>query len=232
MKTIILCGGKGARLREMTEKIPKPMVEIGNKPILWHIMKLYASQGFTDFILATGYKREMIENYFQNNPEPWNITCVDTDEDTNTGGRIKKVQPYLEDDDFMVTYGDGLANINLTELLEKHHTSQTLATITVVRPHSQFGIVDLDEHGIVEQFREKPLLDQWINGGFFVFKKEVLNHINDNDVLETTVFEKLAAQRQIAAYKLDGFWNCMDTFKDIQILNELWDTNKAEWKLW
>ena len=232
MKVLILCGGKGTRLRELTEEIPKPLVELGGKPILWHIMKIYESNGFRDFVLALGYKGEMIKKYFSENKEGWNIEFADTGEDTNTGGRVKKSQSYIKDEEFMATYGDGVASINLKELLEQHRKNGKIATITCVKAKSRFGLVEVDENNIVQEFREKPTLPYLVNGGFFVFKKEIFDSIGENDVLEKEVFERLASKGEVAAYKFDGFWECMDTFKDMQTLNDLWNSGKAEWKVW
>jgi glucose-1-phosphate cytidylyltransferase len=232
MKVLILCGGKGTRLRELTEEIPKPLVEIGGKPILWHIMKIYESNGFKDFILALGYKGELIKKYFSENKEGWNIEFAETGEDTNTGGRVKRAEGYVGDDEFMVTYGDGLANINLNELLEQHRKKGRIATVTCVKPKSRFGVVEINENNIIRKFSEKPVLPYWVNGGFFVFKKEIFSFIEENDVLETDVFGRLAAEGKIAAYRFDGFWECMDTFKEMQALDEMWKSGKAEWKVW
>ena len=210
MQTVILCGGKGTRLREYTEIIPKPMVEIGGKPILWHLMRLYASYGFKEFILCLGYKGEIIRDYFKDNKE-WNITFVDTGQETNTGGRIKKIEEYLKEDLFFATYADGLANVNLQNLLNHHNEKQKIATLTTVNPLSQFGIIDIDDDHTILKFKEKPLMNQWINGGFFVFNKEIFKYLDEDSVLEKVPFEKLAEDRQIAAYKFKGFWKCMDT---------------------
>src|SRR3989338_2044385 len=171
MKTVILCGGKGTRLRELTDKIPKPLVEVGGRPILWHIMKVYSSQGYNDFVLALGYKGELIRSYFENNPHDFNIEFVDTGLETNTGGRIKKAAQHI-DGEFMATYGDGLSNIEFKKLADFHKKHNSIATITCVMPRSQFGIVDIDEQEKVIAFREKTVLPYWVNGGFFVFKKE------------------------------------------------------------
>jgi glucose-1-phosphate cytidylyltransferase len=232
MKTVILCGGKGMRLSEITESIPKPLVKIGGKPILWHIMKVYAAQGFTDFVLALGYKGGLIEKYFQENPEGWNIEFAHTGEETNTGGRIKKMEKYVGGGGFMATYGDGVANIKLRELLQHHEKNRTTATITCVRPASRFGIVEITPEGKITGFREKPVLPFWVNGGFFAFRNDVFDAIGSNDVLETDVFPRLAADGKMAAYRFDGFWDCMDTFKDMQTLNEAWNNGKAKWKVW
>ncbi|MBN2454286.1 NTP transferase domain-containing protein [Candidatus Woesearchaeota archaeon] len=232
MKTIILCGGKGTRLRELTEEIPKPLVEIGGKPILWHIMKIYESNGFKDFVLALGYKGDMIRDYFAENEDGWNIEFAETGAETNTGGRIKRAEKYIGEGEFMATYGDGLASINIRALIEQHRKSGKMATITCVKPKSRFGIVEIDEKSIIRNFSEKPVLPYWVNGGFFVFKKKVFDFIGENDVLENEVFEKLAAMNEISAYKFSGFWDCMDTFKEMQALNELWNSGKAAWKVW
>ncbi len=231
MQTVILCGGKGTRLREYTENIPKPLVEIGGKPIIWHLMKIYANYGFKDFILCLGYKGEIIKEYFKDSKE-WNITYVDTGQETNTGGRIKKIEKYIKDDIFFANYADGLANINLKELLEHHKSKKKIATLTTVNPLSQFGIIEIGNDGTILKFKEKPLLNQWINGGFFVFSREIFNYLDENSVLEKQPFEKLAAEKQISAYKFNGFWMCMDTFKDTQTLNELWSKENPPWKVW
>ena len=233
MKTVILCGGEGTRLKELTESIPKPLVEIGGKPILWHIMKIYSYYGFNDFILCLGYKGNLIEEYFKKNKEKnWNIAFADTGLKTNTGGRIKKIEEYIDNNVFFATYGDGLANINLNELLDFHKQKNKVTTVTCVNPLSQFGIIDIDKDGLIIRLKEKPPLNQWINGGFFVFSKKIFNFINENDVLEKRPFELLAEKKEIAAYKLKDFWDCMDTFKDMQLLNNLWKENKAPWKVW
>lgn len=231
MQTVILCGGKGTRLREYTENIPKPLVEIGGKPILWHIMKIYSHYGFNDFILCLGYKGELIREYFEGKSE-WDITFADTGQDTNTGGRIKKIEKFIEHEIFLTTYSDGLANIDLKALLSYHKLKKRVVTLTCVNPICQFGILEIDNDSTITKFKEKPLLNQWINGGFFVFNKEIFNYLGKNDILEKSPFERLAEQRKISAYKFTGFWTCMDTYKDTQILNELWDNGNAPWKVW
>ena len=231
MQTVILCGGKGTRLREITENIPKPLVEIGGRPIIWHLMKIYSNYGFNEFILCLGYKGDIIKEYFKDGKE-WDITFVDTGQETNTGGRIKKIEKYIKGDTFFANYADGLANINLKELLEYHKSKKKAATLTTVNPLSQFGIIEVDNDGAILKFKEKPLLNQWINGGFFVFNKEIFNYLDENSVLEKRPFEKLADKRQITAYKFNGFWMCMDTFKDTQTLNELWAKENPPWKIW
>ncbi len=233
MKTIILCGGMGTRLRELTQSIPKPLVEIGGKPILWHIMKIYSHYGFNDFILCLGYKGELIREYFKDNKEiQWNIIFEDTGINTNTGGRIKKIEHRIHEEMFFATYGDGLASINLNELIDFHKSKNTTATITCVNPLSQFGIVEIDEQEKITRFKEKPPLSQWINGGFFVFNKDIFKYLTENDVLEKAPFEKLAVEKEISAYKFKGFWSCMDTYKDTQTLNELWQKGSPPWMIW
>lgn len=233
MRTVILCGGEGTRLRELTESIPKPLVEIGGKPILWHIMKIYSYYGFNDFILCLGYKGNLIEEYFKKNKEEnWNIIFADTGLKTNTGGRIKKIEKYIDDEIFLANYGDGLADINLNKLLSFHKRMNKIATITCVNPVSQFGIIKINDSNLITAFKEKPLLNQWINGGFFVFNKKIFDYLTGDDILEKRPFETLAKERQIVAYKFSGFWDCMDTFKDMQLLNELWQKENAPWKVW
>ncbi|HLC81830.1 MAG TPA: sugar phosphate nucleotidyltransferase [Candidatus Nanoarchaeia archaeon] len=229
MQTVILCGGKGTRLREYTETIPKPMVEIGSKPILWHLMKIYASHGFNEFILCLGYKGELIRDYFKNNDLGVKITFVDTGQETETGGRIKKIEPHIKDNVFFATYADGLADIDLNELLEHHSKSKKIATLTTVNPLSQFGVIEIDENDTIIKFKEKPLLNQWINGGFFVFSRGIFEYLKEDSVLEKEPFERLAADQQISAFKLKKFWKCMDTFKDVQLLNELSAKGDSPW---
>ncbi len=232
MKTVLLCGGKGTRMGEITELIPKPLAKIGGKPILWHIMKSYSSFGFTDFVLCLGYKGEKIKEHFtKNNHEKWNIEFVDTGLDTNTGGRIKKVESLI-DGQFLCNYGDGLGDVDLGSLIKFHEEKKKAATLTAVNPLSQFGIMDIGNSGIITRFKEKPKLEHWINGGFFVFEKRVFDYLEGNSVLEREPFENLANDGEIAAFKHEGFWECMDTFKDNMLLNELWDSGKAPWKKW
>lgn len=233
MKVVILCGGKGERLREHTETTPKPLVEIGNNPILWHIMKIYSYYGFNDFILCLGYKGEKIREYFnQNNNEKWNIELVDTGLDTNTGGRIKKVEKYIKTDDFMVTYGDGISDINIKELIEHHKKKGKIATMTCINFRSNFGLVDTGEDSLVKGFNEKPFMDMWINGGFFVFNRKIFNYLDENCVLEDKPFKQLAKDRELVTFKYEGFWECMDTYKDTRTLNGLYDQDKAKWMVW
>lgn len=254
MKTIILAGGFGTRLSEETELRPKPMVEVGGRPILWHIMKIYAAYGFNEFILALGYKADYVKKYFleytsyagnlslhirdgksnivQREQDEWSIHLEDTGLDTMTGGRVKKLSSWI-DDTFMITYGDGVANINLQELIAFHKKQGKLATITAVRPPARFGGL-LMENGIVTEFVEKSQSNSgWINGGFMVCEPEIINMIkNSNSSLEYELLEELAAQQQLAAYTHDGFWQCMDTLRDLKYLEKLWIDGKAPWKIW
>ena len=253
---VILCGGKGTRLKEKTEALPKPLIEIGNRPILWHIMEIYSASEFHRFILCRGDKSQLIKEYFmewQNWKhadfqlemrgkkrkvknlevrENWEITFADTGEETNTGGRIKKIAPLIKEKTFMVTYGDGVADINILSLLKFHKDHQKKGTVTAVKPPSQFGLLGIGPKEIVTSFREKPKIDQWINGGFFIFEKSFLNYLGDNDVLEQKPLERLTREKQLAAYRHDGFWKCMDTYKDTITLNETWASGKAPWKVW
>jgi glucose-1-phosphate cytidylyltransferase len=230
MQVVILCGGRGTRMGN--EELPKSLFTIGDKPILWHIMRLYAYYGFKNFILCLGYKGDSIKDYFSKMKE-WNIKFLETGLDTNTGGRIKKIRSYIEGSLFFATYGDGLADINLKELLDFHKLHKKVATLTAVKPSSPFGIVGIDAHtNIVTHFEEKPILDHWINGGFFVFSEEIFKYLHDNDVLERDTFSRLARDKNLAAYKHNGFWECMDTYKDNLRLNQLWMSQKAPWALW
>ncbi len=230
MKTVILCGGKGTRMKEFTNSVPKPMVCVGDKPILWHIMKIYSHFGFNEFVLCLGYKGEKIKEYFRDSE--WDIIFAETGENTNTGGRIKKIEKYIKDDTFFATYGDGLANVNIQDLLDFHLSHGKTATLTAVQPYSQFGILEMDDRGTILQFKEKPKLDNWINGGFFVFDRGIFKYLGGNDILEKAPFERLAAEKQLMAYRHGGFWECMDTYKDNVELNEMWTNNNARWAVW
>ena len=254
VKTVILCGGKGTRLREQTEKVPKPLVEIGGIPILVHIMKIYSHYGFNDFVLCLGYKGDEIKKYFRDyifskgdmkmdlekdeikslvsEKENWKITFVDTGLETQTGGRIKKIKEHIDGDDFFCTYGDGLSQVDLKELLEFHQKNGKIATMTCVQPASPFGMIKFGEDNVITESKEKPPLNQWINGGFFVFSNKIFDHIGDNEILEKEVFDKLVEEKEICAFPFDGFWDCMDTFKDNQVLNEMWKKSEAPWKVW
>lgn len=231
MQVVIFCGGQGMRLREKTESIPKPLVEIGGKPILWHLMKLYAHYGWTDFILCLGYKGELIREFCKQITQ-WRVTPVETGLETNTGGRLKLVQPYVTGSTFFATYADGLANIDLPHLVEFHRRQETLATMTCVKPRTHFGLVDIGAEHRVVGYREKPQLDTWVNGGFFVFERRVFDYIQGDEVLEQAPMSRLMQDGQLSAYPFDRFWVCMDTYKDHQMLNALWAQGQAQWKLW
>lgn len=233
MKVVILCGGQGTRLKEKTDSIPKPLVEIGGRPILWHIMKIYSAWGFSNFVLCLGYKGAMIKDHFAQNGEGWNIEFADTGEATQTGGRIKKIEPLIDSQTFMATYGDGVADIDLTKLLAFHRSHGKTGTVTTVRPPSQFGLLQFDAQGRVNKFQEKPQTDQWINGGFFVFEKEFFKYLGgETSILEKEPLENLAHDGGLFAYQHHSFWKCMDTYKDTIALNELWKGGSAPWKIW
>jgi glucose-1-phosphate cytidylyltransferase len=231
MSLVILCGGKGTRMGNINELIPKPLIKIGDMPVLWHIMKYYSVFGIRRFILCTGYLKEQIEG-FTKSIGYWDVACVDTGEETNTGGRIKRVEDCINSDLFMATYGDGLSDIDLNKLLEHHRNSNIIATLTAVQPINQFGIVEFNSRSIVTKFIEKPKADFWINGGFFVFNKEIFNFIKDNDILEKDVFNSLVVKGGLSAFLHNGFWQCMDTYKDNIFLNEIWNSGEAKWKIW
>lgn len=255
MKVVILCGGKGTRLREETEYRPKPMVPIGGRPILWHIMKIYATHGFNEFVLCLGYKQDHIREYFLNykvmnsdvtlslddsdslvchsdHPEPWTVTLADTGQETPKGTRIKMVAPYLGGERFMVTYGDGVANIDVARLVEHHEREGRLATFTGVHPISRFATVERDEDGEIHRWEEKKALEDYINAGFFVFEPRVLDYIQGEVELEREPLERLARERQVTMYRHEGFWHCMDTYRDYMDLNDLWDSDDPPWKIW
>ena len=257
MKTVILCGGIGYRLKEETEFKPKPMVFVGGKPILWHIMKIYAHYGFNEFILALGYKGNYIKDYFinqkyfahdfvlytksghskiykstVNSNDNFKITFVDTGEETLPGVRILKIQNYIpkEDEDFMVTYGDGVSDVNIKDLIKFHKKQKTTGTITGVHPRSKYGLIMARRGGIIEKFMEKPVLNEWVNGGFMVFKKSVFNYIKENE-MEHVALKRLISRRQLSLYAHEGFWHSMDTYPDVDSLNKLWKEN-PKWKVW
>jgi glucose-1-phosphate cytidylyltransferase len=258
MKVVILAGGLGTRLSEETDIRPKPMVEIGGKPILWHIMKTYSHYGFNDFIICLGYKGQIIKEYFvnylinnssicinlENNKidlyskihEKWNIELIDTGENTLTGGRIKRIQNLIKEDIFFLTYGDGVSDVNIKTLLEFHKRNNKLCTVTAVKPNARFGVLNINKENIVTKFSEKRDEDvNWINGGYFVCSKEVFKYIkegNDDEIWESSPLENLANDNQLVAYKHEGFWRPMDSLKDKKDLNELWNTNNAKWKIW
>ncbi len=257
MKVVILAGGLGTRLSEETVVKPKPMVEIGGRPILWHIMKIYSHFNFNDFIICLGYKGYVIKEYFANYflhscdvtfdlrannhlevhqtyTEPWKVTLVDTGDETMTGGRVKRIQKYVGDEPFMLTYGDGVADIDLSELVAFHRQHKKCVTITATQPPGRFGAMNLDENSNVRSFQEKPTGDGgWINGGFFVMGPEVFSYIdNDRTVLEREPLERLAAANELVAYRHSGFWQPMDTLRDRKHLEDLWNHGNAAWKLW
>jgi len=254
MKVVILAGGFGTRLQEETTIKPKPMVEIGGQPILWHIMNIYAAYGYNEFIVALGYKGELIKNYFLNYyylsnslsihlrngrvevhdsaHENWTVHLIDTGLDTQTGGRIKRLAPWIGKETFMMTYGDGVANINIRELVAFHRRHGKLATVTAVRPPSRFGGLSFNGD-LVAEFVEKPQIGEgWINGGFFVLEPGVLDYIEGDILFERGPLERLAKDGQLVAYRHDDFWQCMDTLRDVRLLESLWDSGKAPWKVW
>jgi glucose-1-phosphate cytidylyltransferase len=229
---VILCGGRGTRLREHTQTIPKPLVEIGGRPILWHVIRIYAHQGFQRFVLCLGHRGELIEEFVRNNglPEGLSIECVPTGEDTPTGGRIARVGDRVERGRFCVTYADGVADIDLQALLGFHASHGGLATMTVVQPELQFGVAQLNGEDVVEGFQEKPQFEGWVNGGFFVFEPGALDYIGEDSILEREPLENLSRDGQLHAYRHTGFWDCMDTYKDAVLLNDLWEAGRAPWK--
>jgi glucose-1-phosphate cytidylyltransferase len=228
--TVILCGGKGTRLRELTESLPKPLVEVGDRPILWHIMQNYAAQGFPRFALALGHLGYQISGYFAAHSDGWTVQYADTGGDANTGSRIKQMEHLISSEIFFATYGDGLADIDFAELLAFHRTHGRIATVTAVRPRNNFGVLQIDSTDHVERFDEKPLLESWINGGFFVFDRRIFGYLDDRSALEEEPMRALASDRQLIAYKHTGFWQCMDTYKDHAELNRLWNTGEIPWR--
>jgi len=229
---VILCGGRGTRLRERTESVPKALVEIGGRPIAWHVIGIYAAQGFESFLLATGYLGAMVEEFVGGESWPGGVEveCVDTGLDTPTGGRIARLEERLGGGTFCVTYADGVANVDLGALLAGHRESDALATVTVVRPHLQWGVAEIGTDGRVAGFVEKPRSEHWINGGFFVFEPGALDYIGEESTLEQEPLERLAADSQLHAHRHEGFWGCMDTYKDAVELNDLWASGKAPWR--
>jgi glucose-1-phosphate cytidylyltransferase len=230
----ILCGGRGTRLQEHTQSIPKPLVEIGGEPILWHVIQIYAAQGLHRFVLCTGYKGELIERYVDSRtwPAGVEVRCVDTGEDTPTGGRVRQAGELLGERPFLATYADGVADIDIAALIEHHRAHGDLATVTVVRPELQFGIADLDGDGRIRGFHEKPRSEHWVNGGFFCFEHGALGYIGEDSILEREPLERLATAGQLHAYRHEGFWECMDTYKDAVLLNDIWAAGGAPWKVW
>ena len=258
MKVVIFAGGLGTRISEETDTRPKPMVEIGGKPILWHIMKIYSQYGFNEFIICLGYKGYIIKEYFMHyflhnsditielgnnkvdihgtNTESFKVTLVDTGQHTKTAGRLQQVKKYLDDEDFMLTYGDGLTDVNMKDLLAYHKSHNKVATVTAIQMDARFGGMDLASNGDVVSFKEKAKDEsKWINGGFFVLKTEVFNYLGEdmNDMMwEDEPLEKLTNDKQLAAYRHMGFWKCMDALRDKIELEALWKTNQAKWKVW
>ena len=255
MKAVILAGGMGTRISEETALRPKPMVEIGGKPILWHILKIYSAHGINDFVICLGYKGYIVKEYFANyflhmsdvtfdmannkmevhsaHSEPWKVTLVDTGDETMTGGRLKRIKPYLGDEDFCFTYGDGVGDINIRKLIAFHQSHGKLATLTATQPPGRFGSLRLN-NSLVEGFQEKPQGDGgWINGGFFVLSPKVIDFVDDDTtVWEREPMERLARDGQLAAYQHDGFWQPMDTLRDKTLLQQLWESGSAPWKSW
>ena len=256
MKAVILAGGLGTRLREETEYLPKPMVEIGGRPILWHIMKNLSAQALNNFVICLGYKGDYIKDFFLNyearvnditvtlgrkgtsvhhtdsNEEKWEVTLANTGLNTMTGGRIFKIRDYVENERFLCTYGDGLADIDLKKLLDFHTSHKKIATVTAVQPTSRFGAIEIDKENQVRRFSEKPRAEQWINGGFFMFEKRIFDYLDVDCVLEKEPLENLARDNQLMAYHHNGFWQPMDTYRETQELNELWNSEKAPWRNW
>jgi len=256
MKVVILCGGQGTRLREETEFRPKPLVSVGQRPILWHIMKLYAHHGFREFVLCLGYRGDMIKDYFLNyeamnndfsinlgkshkityheshGEQDFQVTLAETGPETMTGGRVKRAAHYIDGETFMVTYGDGLSNVDIKRLLEFHRGHGKLATVTAVRPLSRYGILDLDGNRVAS-FSEKPQLEGWASSGFFVFERQVLAYLTGDDcVLEREPLERLSQEGQLMVFQHDGFFFAMDTYREYKQLNELWDRGEAPWRVW
>ena len=257
MKAVILAGGLGTRLSEETDLKPKPMIEVGGRPILWHIMKIYSSHGINDFIICCGYRGYLIKEYFANyflhmsdvtfdmtknsmevnqkRSEPWKVTLVDTGESTLTGGRLKRVAEYIKDEsEFCFTYGDGVGDIDVTKLIQFHKSQGSLATLTATRPPGRYGVIKFGKNDRVERFQEKPEGDgSWINGGYFVLKPEVLNLIEgDQSSWEGNPLSRLANDGQLAAFRHEGFWQPMDTLREKNLLNDLWNSGKAPWRIW
>jgi glucose-1-phosphate cytidylyltransferase len=231
---VVLCGGRGTRLRERTESVPKALVEIGGRPILWHVIGIYAAQGFERFLLATGYLGEMVEEFVAGERWPGGVKveCVDTGLDTPTGGRVARLGEQLGGESFCATYADGVADIDLDAELSFHRGHGSLATVTVVQPRLQWGVAEIGAGDRVEGFVEKPRSEHWINGGFFCFEAGALDYIGEDSVLEREPLERLAADDQLGAYRHEGFWDCMDTYKDAVELNDLWSSGTAPWPTW
>lgn len=256
MKAVILAGGLGTRMREETEFKPKPMVEVGGRPVLWHIMKILAHQGITEFIICTGYKGEIIRRYFYDYAQMsqdftvtlgnqgqvelhgshdefgWKVTVADTGATTQTGGRIRAIQRYLDEEDFLITYGDGIANVNLTELQSRHIDLGSTLTITTTQPRSRFGVVEIGDDGLVSRFLEKPPGNEIINIGYMMATKNLFKFLKDDGPLEEGPLRQLASSRELGAHRHKGFWQPMDTLREAELLNSIWDSGKAPWKIW
>ena len=232
MKAVILAGGYGTRISEETKLKPKPMVEIGGKPILWHIMKRYSFYGINDFIICCGYKGDKIKDYFLENKESWDVSCIDTGLETMTGGRLKRVQNLI-DDTFCFTYGDTVNNVNIEELIRFHKKENRLATVTSCIPPQKYGVLEIKENKVIS-FKEKPPMEEvWVNGGFFVLEPQVFDYLqNDSTIWEKEPMEGLVKNNQLSAYKHSGFYQHMDTVKEKNLLNKLWQEDKAKWKVW
>lgn len=255
MKVVLLAGGLGTRMREETEFRPKPMVDLGGKPVLWHIMKIFATYGHTDFIVCAGYKGEFIKNYFYNyaamnldftmrlgshseavfhgshSEFDWTVSVIDTGHNTPTGGRLKVIERFADGESFLCTYGDGLAPVNLDDLLAHHHNTGTVATLTAARPPSRFGVVRAKE-GVVEEFEEKPRMDSYVNIGYFVFEPEIFGLLGEDSNLESEVLPRIASTGQLGVFEHDGFWFPMDTQRELHVLQELWSEPNPPWKIW
>ncbi len=257
MKVVILAGGFGTRISEQSHLIPKPMVEIGERPILWHIMKYYSSFGYNEFIICCGYKQYVIKEFFadyylhmcditfdfsnvnnmtvhSNSTEPWSVTLIDTGLNTMTGGRIKRVAKYIGNESFMLTYGDGVSNVDINKLVAFHENNGKIATLTAIQPGSRFGVLDLKIDDTISEFKEKSKEDGgWINGGFMVLDPGIMDYIEGDDtIFEKDPLERLASEGQLMAYKHDGFWQCMDTIRDKELLERLWKEGNAPWNVW
>jgi glucose-1-phosphate cytidylyltransferase len=257
MKVVILCGGLGTRLREETEFRPKPLVDVGGRPILWHIMKLYSHHGFNDFVVCLGYRGSMIKEYFLNyeamtndfticlgkrahvhynehhEEQDFRVTLADTGAESMTGGRVKRIQKYITDERFMVTYGDGVSDVDINKVLAFHLSHGKLATVTTFRPVSRFGILNIDSENQVQSFIEKPKSDAWASAGFFVFERKIFDYLDgDACILEREPLERLARDGELMSYRHDGFFYAMDTFREYQLLNDLWKSGEAPWKVW
>lgn len=255
MQVVILCGGLGTRIREETQFKPKAMIEIGDKPIIWHIMKMYSVHGFNDFILCLGYKQEAIRKFFldyehihsdltlnlaskektihhKKHGEDWNVTLIDTGNETKKGTRVKKIEPFIKGDRFMLTYGDGVADIDIKKLIDYHHEQGKIATFTGAHSISRFGAAETDEKGEIIDWTEKKKFEQYVNAGFFVFERKIFDYLDGDYEIELEPIMKLAKERQLNMYKHNGFWHCMDTYKDYDYLQNLWKKENPPWKKW